>query len=281
MRRKIGSLRQLDQNVGLRVAEAGCAALFLGDGCIELQHPASSLLEFRPQRFESGDDCPVSAPRDLRGSQARKGRRDLPLAPLDEVIQRIAHLFRGSDHARRSRLSLRRPPRCSSRGLLDERALAHQHIIKIHPVRGAGDADPTPLAAFQRKAHSRAAASPAVSASARTITSPPLQAADGGCEVRWRKAPAHAGRPLSCIAARQVSRPSPTIRVSPAGARRTEPPPQRPEHHLLRFPHRSFCPAVLREVGAMDGDRRVALAPLSPSQSSPATNCQTDASGRG
>jgi len=43
---------------------------------------------------------------------------------------------------------------------------------------------------------------------------------------------AQAGIAVACIAARQVSMPSPTIRVSSAGARRTAPPPTDPPRFL-------------------------------------------------
>src|SRR6516225_6617260 len=80
---------------------------------------------------------------------------------------------------------------------------------------------------FQRHPQSRAAASPASSPSASTITS---RTAVGRSSERIPEveSAAHAGLPVACIAARQVSMPSPTIKRSLGSARQTAPPRQGP-----------------------------------------------------
>ena len=76
---------------------------------------------------------------------------------------------------------------------------------------------------FQRSAAPRAAALPASSPSARTITSRTSCGRSRASRPEVESA-AHAGCPVACIAAREVSMPSPTISTSPAAASRTAPP---------------------------------------------------------
>ena len=105
---------------------------------------------------------------------------------------------------------------------------------------------------FHRHAQSRAAASPAASPSASTITSRTsfgqIESAQPGSRKR-----SPCGRPVACMAARQV-RSLPDHQHSPgsASARRR---PAWAEHHLL--PARSApSPAVAREECAVDRQRR-------------------------
>ena len=107
---------------------------------------------------------------------------------------------------------------------------------------------------FQRQAQSRAAASPGSSPSASTITS---RTSSGRSRARSPEveSAAQAGWPVACMAARQVSMPSPTISTSPGSAEPHRAATAGAEHHLLRIDRR-LAAAIAGEEGAVDRQRR-------------------------
>ena len=51
---QFSGLREADQDIGLRRPASAYIATFFSDGVIERRHPASGLLQLRPQRLEGG-----------------------------------------------------------------------------------------------------------------------------------------------------------------------------------------------------------------------------------
>ena len=93
---QFGGLGEADQDIGLRRPAPARIAAFLGDGVVERRHPASGLLQLRPQRLEGG--AVVRLERRERFQRFRHERRaGIGRRPLGQSGERIGHFLGGVD----------------------------------------------------------------------------------------------------------------------------------------------------------------------------------------
>src|ERR1700677_633669 len=232
---QLGGLREVDQYVGLRRAAPAYVATFLGNRLVEGGDPAACFLQLRAQQLESGAVLLSQARESLKDFRGECGTR-VGGALFGQTIQWIGNVL-GCTNCAGDRVRARIGVDLlddGRRAILDFGFLAHcarssvrgarptSMSLKSSPCGGRAMRTPGP-SRLQPRAQSRAAASPASSPSARTITS----CTSFGSSRERRpdvESAAQTGCPVACIAARQVSIPSPTISTSPGSARRTAPP---------------------------------------------------------
>src|SRR5262249_29936789 len=220
-------------------------AAFLGDGLVERRHAAPDLLQFRAQHLE-GSAILLLHCREALQHFRHKGSTGIGCRLLDQPIKWIANLLGRID------------------GLSDEvlgfvlivvvhfalssvrRAQPSSMSLKSRPCGGRAMRTRRPWR-FLRKAQSRAAASPASSPSAKTIT---LRTCFGRSRARSPEveSAAQAGWPVASMAVRLVSMPSPTRSTSLGLARRTAPPRHGPSIIFCGLTGAFPAPSRVRKV---------------------------------
>src|SRR5439155_11868776 len=89
---QLGGLRKVDQDIGLRRAASARLSALLGHRLVERRHPASGLLQLRPQRLERGTVVPPERCEPFQYLRRERGA-GIGGGPLDEIVERVANLL--------------------------------------------------------------------------------------------------------------------------------------------------------------------------------------------
>ena len=245
--KQFGRLCEVDQDVGLRRPAPGRPAVSPERWRCRAPSHGSPLSSTAPAGLRTWTGPPSLAQQAVPAPRARKGRRDrsrssrrAPPAGLEGPRPR--RWWRRPDGAR------------SRRVLLDAGRAACEQIIEIHSLRRASNPDTAALAPPPPSAVSCRCLAGFVAIGQHDYRG---GTACGKSRVRRPEveSAAQAGRKVACMAAKQVSMPSPTITTAPGAASRTAPPRRRTQHYFLRF-NRSFGSRFIVEERAVNRDRR-------------------------